>query len=95
MSPALTGQFFTTNTTWKSTPHLLPKQLRSSASDKRVLLFMLQACILAKCFLVIYCSVDEANKGNDKVLFFLIYFNVCIFVSWMAAPKIHLSVIMH
>ena len=25
MSPVLTGQFFTTNTTWKPTPHLLPK----------------------------------------------------------------------
>ena len=52
-------------------PHLLPKQpvWLPELTRQRVLLFTSQACVLAKCFLVIYRSVDEANKGNDKVLF--------------------------
>lgn len=45
--------------------------LESSVSDKSVLLFTLQACVPANCFLVIYWRVDGANKGDDKVLFFL------------------------
>lgn len=58
------------------TPHLSSKQrlqlgFWSFVSDKGVLLFTLQACVLAKCFLVIYWRVDEANKENDRVLFFL------------------------
>ena len=52
-------------------PHLLPKQpvWLPELTRQRVLLFTSQACVLAKCFLVIYRSVGEANKGNDKVLF--------------------------
>lgn len=69
------------------TPHLSSKQhlqrgFWSSVSDKGVLLFTLQACVLAKCFLVIYWRVDEANKENDRVLFFLIHFNIWVLVSW-------------
>lgn len=69
------------------TPHLSSKQrlqlgFWSFVSDKGVLLFTLQACVLAKCFLVIYWRVDEANKENDRVLFFLIHFNVWVLVSW-------------
>ena len=69
------------------TPHRSSKQhlqlgFWSSVSDKGVLLFTLQACVLAKCFLVIYWRVDEANKENDRVLFFLIHFNIWVLVSW-------------
>lgn len=69
------------------TPHLSSEQhlqlgFWSFVSDKGVLLFTLEACVPAKCFLVIYWSVDEANKENDRVLFFLIHFNVWVLVSW-------------
>lgn len=68
-------------------PHLPPKQpfqlgSLSFVSDKGVLLFTLQASVLVKCFLVIYWRVDEATKENDRVLFFLIHFNVWVFVFW-------------
>lgn len=68
-------------------PHLSSKQLlqlgiQSFARDQGVLLFtLLQASILAKCFLVIYWRVNEANRENDRALFFLIYFNFWAFVS--------------
>jgi hypothetical protein len=55
-------------------PHLISQRplqpgSGSFASDKGVLLFTLPACILVKCFLVIYGRVDEANKENDRVVF--------------------------
>lgn len=85
---------------WLPAPHLSSKQLlqlgiRSFARDRGVLLFtLLQAPILAKCFLVIYWRVNEANKENDRVLFFLIYFNVWVFVSG-GSSRSPLSVTVH
>lgn len=48
--------------------------------------------VSVKCFLVIYWRVDEANKENDKVLFFLIHFNVWVLVFWwLLQESIYLS----